>query len=235
MEVQFVRLVGQVDDGIIQPGEKINGVFTLTNIGGVPSKVEVLLTGNVENAKVTKLTDIKRLSSSEWRTGFIAQIDPRLQPRDEAEVTIVINGKIKDSIKQTVNRLVEITDQEVNINVLDGSGEIILQAKNLTTSGTKGRVSGQLNIAGQTINADIGNLGAGQSKRIVLKFSDVDPLLILKGELKAEVAVLHQQEQMEQRTLDIVSEDPLGDLVTYFDQLANGKGKTSGRGVNQTV
>ena len=49
LEVNIERVIGTVDDGIIQPGEPIQLEYSLTNIGGVGANVAVSVTGSIQN------------------------------------------------------------------------------------------------------------------------------------------------------------------------------------------
>ena len=224
LELKFDYVTGEINDGIIQPGEKISATFTVTNIGGVGSDIYATLDGDVQNAQVESGLNIAALSKTEYTTSLIAQIDPRLMPRDTATITLILNGELEDTLGQTVNRLVEITNKELALDVLTGSGQMAVIAKNLSTAATPGFVSAIMNLDGKSYQANGGRLNPGQEKRLILAFNGIDPLNLIKDKLIAEITILHRDDQLDLLSHEVFSSNPHQDGAKYFNEISNSKG-----------
>mgnify|MGYP001167581418 CR=1 FL=1 len=223
LELSIDRVIGTVDDGIIQPGEPIQLEYRITNIGGVSATGDINVKGSIQNQTTQRTTRIMALTSEQRTTAIIADIDPRLQARDKATIKMTINDT-SASIEQVVNRLVEIVTQDINIDTLKGSGQIAITAKNLSTKPTRGDVSATLSIDEQSISLSVGPISAGKTKTIRLDISDLNPLTIIEGKQKASVTLYHKSEAMDTQSVSIQSQNPNQELIQYFDQMVNGRG-----------
>lgn len=224
LELKIERVIGTVDDGIIQPGEPIQLEYSITNIGGVSAPVSPSVSGSIQNGNTQKADSIAGLTSEQRTTQVIATIDPRLNPRDKATIKLSIDKDTHASIEQVVNNLVEIVATEININALTGAGQIVLTAKNLTTKPTTGEVSATLTIDEQSISVAVGKISAGKTKKLRLDVNNLNPLTIIDGKQQGSVVLYHKNDALDTQSVDIRSKAPAADLVQYFDQIVNGKG-----------
>lgn len=224
LELKIDRVIGMVDDGIIQPGEPIQLEYRITNVGGVSATADINVKGSIINPTKQRAVNIMALTSEQHITNTIADIDPRLQAREKADITMTVGEDTSASIEQVVNRLVEIVAQEVIIDTLKGAGQIVITAKNLSTKPTKGDVSATAKIEEQSISLSIGPISAGKTKKIRLNVNDLNPLTIINGKQKGSVTLFHKNEPLDTQSVSIQSPHPNQDLIQYFDQVVNGRG-----------
>jgi len=223
ISIDLVDVIGADNDGIIQPGENFSVLFKVVNAGGRGTGLNVSVSGNVQNGQVLTNYQIGALTGSQIQTETIGQIDPRLSPRETAQITLNVNG-IRDTFGQVVNRLVEIRGQGGSLNILKGAGQITIDAENLATVATPGVVSAELKLKGRTYTEVAGQLGAGAVQRILLSYTGLDPLELITGEAVAVVSLKHNDTVLDTREIKLGSSSRVEDLVSYFDQVANGKG-----------
>ncbi len=235
LSINFIDLVGKDTDGIIQPGEEFGVIFNITNAGGRGTGLNVSVSGNVQNGKVIDNLQIAALTAAKVTTEMIGQIDPRLSPRETAQLTLNVNG-VKDTYGQVVNRLVEIRGANQSVNIFKGIGQISIDAENLATVATPGVVSAELKLKGKTYTEVAGQIAAGGTQRIILSFTGLDPLELITGQANAIVTLKHNDSILDTRELVLASGNRVEDLLAYFDQLANDKGTVpSGIGSNERV
>ncbi len=235
LTIDFVNIVGKDNDGIIQPGEDFGVIFKISNAGGRGTGLNISVSGNVQNPKVIDNLQIAALTASQVTTEMIGQIDPRLSPRETAQLTLNVNG-VKDTYGQVVNRLVEIRGANQSLNIFKGAGQISVDAENLATMATPGVVSAELKLNGKTYTEIAGRIAAGDTQKIILSFNGLDPLALITSQATAVVTLKHNDSVLDTREISLTSGNRVEDLVSYFDQLANDKGTVpSGIGANDRV
>ncbi len=223
LSIEFKNILGMDDDGIIQPGEAFKAVFSVKNIGGKPSALNVSVTGNVVDTNQQTL-QIGALMSHDYTTEVIAKIDPRQSPRTQARVVLNVNG-LQDDLNQTVLRMTQIASTRAQIDVNNGSGTIIVVANNTSTVRTPRTVSATLSLNGRAVDTQqAGFIDAGNSQQITLQFSNIDPLQLIAGSVKASVVLTMGEAAADQAQVDTAVANVNASLVSYFNALAGGRG-----------
>jgi hypothetical protein len=218
-------LSGTDDDGIIQPGEAFSLRFKLKNIGGVGTDIKGILRGDLLNAKPVA-GNIGKLMIKEYDTVEpVAQIDPRLQSGDSANVSLSINGAYT-AINQSVSKLVKMTSSPAfEIDTLQGRSTVSVFAKNVSTVETPSHISAQAMIGNQVVGeTNVGKLVAGQATRLDVKISNLDPLDLINSEIPVKIVLLMGGSPLETVNVSIKSKNSNKDLVNYLSQVSNGKG-----------
>lgn len=223
LSIEFKNIIGMDDDGIIQPGEAFKAVFTVMNIGGKPSPLTVSVSGNVVEA-VQQSMQINALTSREYTSEVIGRIDPRTPPRSAARVNLHVNGLV-DDLHQTVLRMTQIASTRALLDVNNGSGSVTVVATNTSTVQTPRAVSASLYLNGRSVNTAIaGQLVGGENRPIELSFSNVDPMDLISGRVKASVILSMGDSAADQAEVALSIPNVDAALASYFNVLANGRG-----------
>lgn len=222
LSIDLLEVVGADDDGIIQPGERIALKFKITNAGGVGSNLRVSVKGDVQNVNASDSFSVNALESKIVTTPFIANVDNRLQARQRATITLVVNG-LEDTLGQQVNQMVEFSSRQLSLNVNQGTGTVSVVATNVSTVTTPGVVSADLVVDGKSYNAIAGTIEPGVSQRLVLQFSGIDPLALINSSVKASITLKHNGKDLDTYTQDLSAEKRTDALVSYFNDASNSK------------
>lgn len=227
LDLQLKAITGDVDDGIIQPGEAIAAQFIIRNKGGKPAEMTASLEGDVVDAKLQKF-NIAALRSSTFDTLFIARINPRLQARQKARITLHVrapdNDKF-DSIDQTVLRLIELKNLQTQMEPLAGTGRVRVAMENISTRQPPRELKLQLLVDGQVFEDRTINTVDPQSIRSeTFELSGIDPVALLNGNIPVQVSVRMNEVAMDAKTSTLGVADRYTEITRYFDLLVNGKG-----------
>jgi hypothetical protein len=222
LSIDLIEVVGADNDGIIQPGERIALKFKITNAGGVGSNLRVSAKGDLQNINIVESFSVNALESKVLTTPFMANVDNRLQARQRATITLVVNG-LEDTLGQQVNQMVEFSARQTALNINQGSGTLSVVATNVSTVTTPGIVSADLVVDGKSYNAIAGTIEPGISQRLVLQFSGIDPLTLINSSVKATVTLKHNGRELDTYTQDLAAEKRTDALVSYFTEASNSK------------
>lgn len=222
LDLAFQSVIEADRDGVVQPGEAFSTKFKVVNVGGVGSRLDYTVDGDV--VEPLQFSDsIAPLSSKVITSKNIGRIDPRLNARDTARVVLKVNG-LEDQYRQTVNRLLELTNYNGRVSVLDGSGQVQVALKNISQINVAGSITLELYIQGKLYKTVYGGkMSAGEEQSLVLDYKGLDPLFILMKGLQAEVHLKYNDVMFDKRAFSIGGFDQRT-LVEYFDQLVNERG-----------
>jgi hypothetical protein len=231
LSVQLLDIIGAEDDGILQPGETFSAKFKVVNMGGVGTPLTASVSGNVEGAEPRSFS-IPRLKTQVYTADAIAKIDPRMQPRQSARISLNVNG-VSSSMDELIQQMIEVANVSSRVDTINGSGEIYVTLRNIATVRTPGVISAMLLFNGQKATVQqVGFVQPGESIDVALPFSGVDPLKLMVENLDARITITMNDHQLDAAQTTITSKNPTGDLMRYYGALVNGKGYVP-REVNQ--
>lgn len=219
--IELLEVVGEVNDGIIQPGERVALKFKVTNAGGKASDLRISAQGDIVNGS-SELKRIGALKSETISTGLIATVDPRLGNRARANVVLNVNG-LTDSIGTNVSFLVQLTGQSASLNALRGSALVNVTAENVATVATGRPVKAVLTIGGKTFEAIGTTLEPGQVQKLAIDVQGLDPYTLITSGISGNLQLKLAEQQIEARNVSLSSSNKTADAVEYFDQLANAR------------
>ena len=222
LSIELLELIGEDNDGIIQPGEKVAMKFKVVNAGGKGSDLRIKAEGDIVSGS-TEVKSIGALKSGIFTTGLIATVDPRLGNRARANVVLNVNG-MTDSIGTSVSFLVQMTGQSASLNALRGTALVNVTAENVATVSTPRAIKATLKIAGKTFEATGTTLEPGQVQKLAIDVSGLDPYALLTSNLSGQLELKLGDQQIESRNVSLGSNNRINDSIEYFDQLANGNG-----------
>ncbi len=222
LDLAFQSVIEADRDGVVQPGESFSAKFKIMNVGGVSSKLQYTVDGDVVDP-LQFGDSIAPLSSKIITTSIIGRIDPRLNARDTARIVLRVND-LEDTYRQTVNRLIELTSYDTRVDALGGAGQIKIALKNVSQVQVAGSISLELYIQGKLYKTVYGSkMSAGEEQSMVLDYKGLDPLFILMSGVDAEVRLKYNDVVFDKRHFRMGGHDRRI-LVEYFDQLVNERG-----------
>ena len=222
LSIDFTGIVGETDDGIIQPGERFAAQFSCRNAGGKGSDLAVGVSGDVVEATPAKFT-IGFLMSKQFTASSIARINPRMATNSTANICLSANG-IDDCIGQKVQRVIEVGRASARNEILSGRGTVTVSVTNITTKVTPGSVTTVLYVDGREASRQsMGLIEASTTETSALDYAHIDPVTFINRAVEAKVVVYMGNEEIDETTVSIGSSDRRGDITQYFDLLSNGK------------
>lgn len=226
LTLAFKSITGEINDGIIQPGELISATFNVRNLGGVGSALNASISGDVTDTK-TQAFQIGKLMSSDFTADDIAKIDSRLNPRDTARLVLNVNG-LTSGLNQIVQRMIEVGSVAPHMDITAGSGDIQVSLTNIATQRTPDLITATLTINGKTADTkNVGVLEPGNERDVTLEYKNIDPFELIGGtsnSVQAKVIISMGDLVLDTRALNLASTNRDRDLAKYFNQLADGKG-----------
>lgn len=221
----FMELMGMDDDGVVQPGEYFSLKFRMKNAGGVGANLVGSLNGDVLNAKAIT-GNINQISTKNFDTiQPVGQIDTRLESGTNADLRLQVNGA-QTALSQYVTKLVKIVEAPTfAADTLKGSVTVSVAVKNVSKVVTPASVTAKVLVDGREVSVqNVGILVAGQTATPGLTISNIDPMTLINGQLKATVVLVLGDTVLEQKEMIIMSKNRTKDLVSYYAQIANGRG-----------
>jgi hypothetical protein len=223
LELSIVEIIGESDNGVIEPSEKVAFKLEIKNYGNVSSSLDIGVSGDIEES-TSESVSINALSSAVVTTGMLATIDSRLDSRDSASLLVSIAGingsTAQASTSQTVNNVVQIAQLDDRLDINSGKGTIGLTVENTTTLMTPGQVSAELRLDGKSVETvSAGKLQAGSEKMVSLQFSKVDPLSMILSSVNAEVVISLNGVEVESKTISLKASDREQAIIDYLDGL----------------
>lgn len=225
LSIELLQAIGADNDGILQPGEEISLEIKIRNSGGKGTNLTIGAGGNIIDA-VQSTGSITALQEKTITTGILAKIDPRLKTRNSARILVTING-LTDEINRTVNRMMQLASTKQTLDLLNGSGSLIVQVINTSTVRSPSNVTATLQINGRDVETqNLGLVSAGATQETALNFTQIDPIDLIHSQIKASVILRMGTLNSDQTSEVIAIGDANEALVDYFNGLANNKAFT---------
>jgi hypothetical protein len=223
LSLNFLGIVGADDDGVVQPGESFGVKFKVTNAGGVASKLNYTVAGDVENPK-TLNDSINAISTKTITSANIGDVLNTLEDGSNASYTLDVNG-LKEKLWQNIKRPLEFSDVKTNFSVLDASGMYNVTLENISTVPVNGTINFELRINGNSVKNIVGSpMQPGEKKSYALDFSGLDPLVWINGAYNVELLLKYNNLTFARKTNTLGVSDAVDTLAQYYTRLINEKG-----------
>ena len=223
LTLSFIDIIGDDDDGIIQPGEDFKARFKVVNVGGLAANLNYSVSGNVEDAK--KLTDsVGAISSKIITSAPIAAIDSSLENGSDANLVLDVND-MHEKLWKKIQRPVQIADLSSTLSSLDGSGLFTVIINNISTVTTNGKISLELKLNGKSVKTVFGDpLKAGEKRSFALDFGGLDPMSWINGNIAVEILLKYNDAVYGSKAFSLTEGANTTVLAQYYDRLLNGNG-----------
>ncbi len=233
LSLSLESVIGQDPDGILQPGEVFSTEFVVRNMGGKGTALVASVSGTLTSYG-TQSFQIGRLESKRFTTAPMGVIDPKLKPRQTAQIQLTVNG-LSDGLGQKVQRMIEIRSTKPQLSVVEGSGAVRVVLENVAEVRTPGLIRAALRVGGVLVEEqNVGFAEAGEARDVVFQLSGLDPLKLIEGSVEAKVVVTMEGRVLDESESVLRSSNPRRDLALYFNEVVNGRGVIPD-GMNQEV
>jgi hypothetical protein len=245
LELNTVLIQGEVADSIFRPGESLYAQFSATNLGEVsrPS-IFSLLRGRGVSAVNSHAFSVGMLNSASFTTGILARIDSNHPARQFAEMTFGVStpGDLKEvarslviqkGVQAPIHDYLEIDRADLKLDTLKGEASALIDLVNPAQSSAPILVTEvRLNLGrhGSAASSALSVAGGAMDQRRIT-IDGIDPLELIRaggisGVVSTTVAgrVAHQM-PVEAR----VTESGVAAILRYFDALATGKTRNTGK------
>lgn len=220
----FLEVVGMENVGVVQPGEEFALKFKMKNTGGVPANMEGIVSGDVFDTK--KVTgSINQISTKNFNTnsgvGKINNVDSGTNANVKLQMSHAVTAH-----SQYVTNLVKIQDApQYATDTLKGTCTISVNLKNVSKIPTPASIVTRVEVDGRVVATyPSGIMNPGEPSNPGLQLTNIDPMTLINGQIKAKIVLLMGEKILETKELVISSKNRTKDLVNYYAQVANGRG-----------
>ncbi len=215
---------GQIEDGILTPGENFSATLKLQNYGGKSLKAKLTAVGNIESTDVQEI-EIPRFQSYTFETKVLGKIQNNLSPGQAVSLGVAVNG-IEQKTGSYVRSYAEVESISLDTStILQGRLVLNLSLQNPSTLRSPGEAAAEIkigNLPSRKIN--IGFLNAKEKVQTSLEFTDLDPWTLMnlkERKIQIKVSMNGQISYQADRNFDSLMTEK--NLASYFHLLANGK------------
>jgi hypothetical protein len=185
-EIDDFAIIDDVDDGIIQPGERFAVSFKVKNYGGKPSVLTARIDG-AENAIDSPSYSIGALKTTVIRTPLIAQMSSNIHSNATVNLLLNVSGSGFNAL--TVQRSAEVIRQvtpvgiEIEPNVPEGKAIVTVKVRNNSRIPSSSSVRVLLSDSlGRSESQNLGTILAGQNANATFVLSGLNPIDLIKGQ-----------------------------------------------------
>lgn len=236
LNIKKVEKVGEVDDGIIQPGERVKFLITVENRGGrVASNLRVNVSGDIAGSANQTLGTLAELSADTFETDYIAKVSEGHDISRDVRLVVSLNGDngANDSVDTSINVRNQIESQGsasmASIDVVKGEAIVELPIKNVSTVVAK-QITAEVVIDGATAGtAVIGDMSAGSSLVARVKVTELNPIKLLEG-YTAQIVIKSNNINIRgaSGSATVMSQNTTRDVTDLYVKLARGERAADG-------
>ncbi len=221
---ELEALHGQIEDGILTPGETFSATLKLKNYGGKSLKAKLTAVGNIESTDVQEI-EIPRFQSYTFETKVLGKIQNNLRPGQAISLGVAVNG-IEQQTGSYVRSYAEVESSSLDAStILQGRFVLHLSLINPSTLRSPGEAVAEIKIGSlPSKKVNIGFLNAREKVQTALEFTDLDPWTLMNlTERKIQIKVSMNGQISYQSDSNFNSLMTEKNLASYFHLLANGK------------
>ena len=234
LSVLHVETIGEVNDGILSPGERVKFKIGLENRGARNTNdVELTVLGDVSGGIAESLGAIRSFETKTFETDYILQIREGHDVSENIHLDFKLDGS--NAIGAFYNSRIDIQNQIEsiglayfqNLEIVDGKATVLLPVKNVSTSLATG-ISTEVLINGKQAGvAYVGNIEASSELIATVSLSGLDPLALIDG----IDAIVHMTlngtviDDAEGKVL-IKSQNPTQDIAAIYLRAVSNSGRT---------
>jgi hypothetical protein len=200
----LIEIMGATDDGILQPGETIHGIYEIRNYGGVPAQLQVQFQGEaIERSNVINVAVPAGKSAKFADTRLAGVMNPGLSNFARPEILLAVTGGHQpqlSSIRREVTRQVTLEGVSAVASAASGVAQVQITLLNRSpklqtpddvkiwvTTSVRG-----VTLAGGTasVSQNLGRMTANQKLVTpVISLSGISGLALLNEQVEIEVRV----------------------------------------------
>ncbi len=184
-EVDSFDIIGELDDGILQPGERIAVSFRVKNYGKVSTEGKAYLEG-VQNALYSKEISLPALRSTQVRTDFIGSISTSVQDSAILNIGLTVsgNGFGAFTVLQSARVMRQVTPMGIDVKTLAPTGQAIVSysVKNHSRLNSSASVRVVLrDSTGRVLEENLGIVAGNQTATAQFQLDGYSPLDLIRG------------------------------------------------------
>lgn len=234
LSVLRVETIGEVEDGILSPGERVKFMIELENRGGeYENDVELHVMGDVPGTIAESLGAIKSFATTTFETDYVLQISNSHDVTKNIHLDFEFLGS--NAIGTFYNSRIDIQNQIESIGLayfnklepIDGKVTVVLPVKNVSTTPATGIFTEVLINGKQAGVAYVGNIEASSELMATVALSGLDPIALIDG----INAIVHMTlngtviDDAEGKVL-IKSQNPAQDIAAIYLNAVSNNGRT---------
>ena len=231
LNITNVEKIGEVDDGIFSPGERVKFVITVENRGGRDaSNLNVNVSGDITRSESQELGTLNRLDADTFETDFIAKISEGHDVRQNVRLVLSLTGD--NGANDTVDTSIDVRNQIettgsaslASVNPIEGTARVELPIKNVSTQDAK-NITADVKIDGQIVaTANLGTIAGGNTRVASIQVTGLNPLKMLEG-IRAQIVMKTNGVLIDEAegSTEIKSRNTTKDIATIFTKVAKGQ------------
>jgi uncharacterized protein YbjQ (UPF0145 family) len=231
LNVTNIEKIGEVDDGIFSPGERVKFVITVENRGGrEASNLSVNVSGDITRSESQELGTLNRLDADTFETDFIAKISEGHDVRQNVRLVLSLTGD--NGANDTIDTSIDVRNQIettgsaslASVNAIEGTARVELPIKNVSTQDAK-NITADVKIDGQIVaTANLGTIAGGNTRVASIQVTGLNPLKMLEG-IRAQIVMKTNGVLIDEAdgSTEIKSRNTTKDIATIFTKVAKGQ------------
>jgi hypothetical protein len=211
---QLLEVVGEVDDGIIQPNERFAVRVLVKNYGGKGTSFPAQIAGNVTESQGFTV-QAPALSAQE----IVSPISARVAAASGNNASVVLQVAGRElPLNQYVTNQVTPTNISLDASIPSGIAKVTVTVVNHSRVKSYDVVKVNLvDSLNHTQSQNVGFLEAGQSAPVTFTISDYNPLDLIDGKVNLQAQSFLGSLNIGTQSVSVRSANPMLDLALAFD------------------
>ncbi len=208
VEVRKVRLEDGDRDGVFEPGETVLVYWELANYGGGSGLLDLEVRGATLSRSSSATVRIRGRGGKKAVRPIQVRIDPETPLHHRSKV-VVAAGEQSASAGMVVSRPLQFGNGWAvdGRAILDGIAGVEIQVANRSRNPVAGFVQADGPVGennGVTGRRELGRMAAGEERTVRFRWTGLDPLDLVSGELQVRLQVIGAEEGQGERVHDRV-------------------------------
>ncbi len=224
-EVDGFEIIGEVDDGILQPGERVAVSFRIKNYGKVATQGNAYLEG-VQNGVSSQEIVMPALRSTPVRTDFLGSISSSVQNTANLNIGLTLTGKGFGAftVLQSARVMRQVTPLGIEVKTLAPTGQAIVSYSVKNNSRLNSSASVRVILrdsTGRVVEENLGIIAGNQTATAQFQLDGYSPLELIRGPgITVRGQMFLGELVIGELGGTVLSQNPVADLARAFAEQA---------------
>ncbi len=224
-EVDGFEIIGEVDDGILQPGERVAVSFRIKNYGKIATQGNAYLEG-VQNGVSSREIAMPPLRSTPVRTDFLGSISSSVQNTATLNIGLTLSGKGFGAftVLQNARVMRQVTPLGIEVKTLAPTGQAIVSYSVKNNSRLSSSASVRIILrdsTGRVLEENLGIIAGNQTATAQFQLDGYSPLELIRGPgITVRGQMFLGELVIGELGGTVLSQNPVADLARAFAEQA---------------
>ncbi|MFY0674701.1 MAG: hypothetical protein JXQ87_14980 [Bacteroidia bacterium] len=188
LAVLQIETIGEINDGILSPGERVKFKVNLENRGAVNSRtISAIITGDISGSITESLGSLNSFENGSFETDYVLQISESHNVKEH--INLDFKFESSNAIAAFCDTKIDIQNQIeatgpariTKLDIVNGTATIVLPIKNVSTRPAS-NISAEAIVNGSQIGvSNLGEIAGLSQAQATVVLTDLNPLELIDG------------------------------------------------------